>query len=380
MIKIITSGESHGKGVSAVVEGLPAGISVDIGYINRELQRRQKGYGRGKRMLIEKDKVEIMSGVRYGKTMGSPVNLWITNLDYKNWKEMMQIERGAATEKITFPRPGHADLPGAVKYKLDDIRNVLERASARETAARVAAGALLKLFLKEFGFHFYSHTIAVGEIAIGEKKRTGDKLENSPLRCADPEKETKMLKLIDEAKDRGDTIGGVSEIVGAGICMGLGGYAHFDKRLDARIGQAMLSIPSVKGVEIGNAFENSKKFGSDVHDEIFHKAQKGFYRETNRAGGIEGGVSNGEDIIARCAVKPIPTLNIPLRSVDMVTKEEGRAQKERADTCVVPSVGVIGETMLAFVVCDAFIEKFGGDNLEDIKAHFNSYLERVKSV
>jgi len=380
MIKIITSGESHGKGVSAVIEGLPAGIPVDVRYINQELQRRQRGYGRGTRMSIEKDKVEIISGVRHGKTIGSPISLWIANLDYKNWKMMMTVEQGPATARITFPRPGHADLAGAIKYGLKDMRNVLERASARETAARVAAGALLKFFLKEFGFQFYSHTVAVGDIEISEKKRTHDELEKSSLRCADPEKEKEMLKLIDMAKDRGDTIGGVSEVIGTGICIGLGSYTHYEKRLDAQIGHAMLSIPSVKGVEIGNAFENSKKFGSNIHDEIFYKAEKNFYRNTNRAGGIEGGVSNGEDIVVRCAIKPISTLNIPLRSVDMVTKKEGRAQKERADTCVVPAVGVIGESMLAFVICGAFLEKFGGDTLEDIRAHFDFYSERVKNV
>ncbi len=380
MIRWLTSGESHGKGLSVIIEGLPAGIPVDVEFINDELLRRQKGYGRGKRMTIEKDRVEVLSGVRYGKTIGSPVSLFISNKDYENWKDIMKIEPGKETDKVTSPRPGHADLAGVLKYGLDDIRNVIEHASARETAARVAAGAILKLFLKEFKIEFYSHTIAIGGISINERKREIDKLENTPLRCMDPEKEKEMIKLIDEAKSRGDSIGGISEVVALGVCPGLGSYSHYDKRLDARIAHAMLSIPSVKGIEIGEAFENSKRFGSDVHDEIFYSDEKGFYHKTNRAGGIEGGVSNGGDIVVRLAIKPIPTLRKPFHSVDILTKEERLAQKERADVCVVPAVGVIGEAMLAFVISDAFIEKFGGDCLDDIKSHYDLYMKRIRDV
>jgi chorismate synthase len=380
MIRFITSGESHGKGLSVILEGFPAGVGVNIDFINYELARRQKGYGRGKRMEIEKDQVEIVSGVRYGKTIGSPTNLMIVNKDYENWKSVMQTEAGATPEKITSPRPGHADLGGLLKYDFDDIRNVIERASARETCARVAVGAMFKLFLKNFGIVFYSHTISIGKISINEKRRKIDELEDTPLRSMDPKKEKEMVTAIDEARSKGDTIGGVSEVVATGVCPGLGAYSHFDKRLDARIGHALISIPSVKGVEIGEAFENSTKFGSEVHDEIFYDDKKGYYHKTNRAGGIEGGVSNGEDIVVRIAIKPIPTLAKPLHAVDIKTKNERFAQKERADVCVVPAVGVIAEAMLAFIISNALIEKFGGDSLADITASYNLYKERIKNV
>ena len=380
MIRLLTSGESHGKGLSVIIEGLPAGVPVDVEFIDDELLRRQRGYGRGKRMAIEKDRVEIVSGVRYGKTIGSPVSLFIANRDYENWKEIMQVEPGPNADRVTSPRPGHADLAGVLKYGLDDTRDVIERASARETAARVASGAVLKLFLRHFGIALYSHTVAVGGIGINERKRKRDELENTPLRCMDPDKEREMMELIDEAKRRGDSLGGMSEVVACGVCPGLGSYSHYDRRLDARIAHAMLSIPSVKGFEIGDAFENSKKCGSDVHDEIFYSEEKGFYHRTNRAGGIEGGVSNGEDVVVRLAVKPIPTLRKPLRSVDILTKEERLAQKERADVCVVPAVGVIAEAMLAFVISDAFVEKFGGDCLDDIKSHYDLYVKRIRDV
>jgi chorismate synthase len=380
MVRILTSGESHGRGLAVIVEGMPAGLSIDIEFINHELSRRQHGYGRGRRMSIEKDRVEIFSGVRYGKTLGSPINLSIVNKDYENWQDIMKVEPDEPKEKVTAPRPGHADLAGVLKYKMNDIRNVIERASARETAARVAAGALFKLFLKNFGINLHSHTVAIGNVSIIDKKKEYKELEESPLRCGDPKKENEMMTLIDQAKEKGDTLGGITELVGQGVCPGLGSYTHYDKRLDARIAQAMISIPSVKGVAIGNAFENTQKFGSDVHDEIIYEQEKSFHHTTNRAGGIEGGVSNGEDIVVRCAIKPIPTLRIPLHSVDLMTKEERYAQKERADICVVPAVGVIGEAMLALVICDAFLEKFGGDCLDDIRINFTSYMERIKNV
>ncbi len=380
MIRWLTSGESHGKGISTVIEGLPAGIPVDVRFINSELFRRQKGYGRGKRMKIEHDKVEILAGIRYGKTIGSPVHLFVVNKDYENWKVIMQIEPAKESPKVTSPRPGHADFPGALKYGFTDIRNVIERASARETALRVAAGAIFKLFLKEFGINFYSYTIAIGEVKSTDMKIGNAELEDSPLRCRDQKKEKEMMKLIDKAKNRKDTIGGISEVIAKGICPGLGSYSHFDRRLDAKIAHAMLSIPSVKGIEIGSAFENSKKFGSDVHDEIFYNSKKGFFHMTNRAGGIEGGISNGEDIVIRLAIKPIPTLGKPLHSVDIITKEKRLAQKERADICVVPAVGVIAEAMLAFVIADAFLEKFGTDSMNDIKSNYNLYMKRIRNV
>ncbi len=380
MIRLLTSGESHGKGISAIIEGLPANIPIDIAFINNELIRRQKGYGRGKRMKIEHDKVQILAGLRYGKTIGSPINLFITNKDYKNWKDIMQIEPGKESIGITSPRPGHADLSGILKYNFRDIRNVIERASARETAIRVAAGAIFKLFLKDFGITFYSRTISVGKINSIEINRKYEELDDTPLRCSDPVKEKQMMKLIDEAKNKKDTVGGITEVVAKGVCPGLGSYSQYDKKLDARIALAMLSIPSVKGIEIGKAFENSKKFGSTVHDEIFYNTEKGFYRKTNRAGGIEGGISNGEDIIINLAIKPIPTLGKPLHSVDILTKEKRLAQKERADICVVPAVGVIAEAMLAYVISCAFLEKFGNDNMDDIKSNYNLYINRIKNV
>lgn len=380
MIRWLTSGESHGKGLSVIIENLPAGIPLRVEFINNELSRRQKGYGRGKRMNIEKDHVEIVSGVRHGKTIGSPINLFIVNKDFENWKEIMQVEPVETTDKVTAPRPGHADLAGVLKYGFDDVRNVIERASARETAARVAAGAVFKLLLKNFEIEFYSHTVAIGKINISERKRELIEIENTPLRCLDPDKEKEMVSLIDEARIKGDTLGGISEIVAAGVCPGLGSYAHYDKRLDAGIAQAMLSIPSVKGVEIGDAIDNSRRFGSEVHDEIFFNKNRSFYRETNRAGGIEGGISNGEDIIVRLVVKPIPTLGKPLHSVDISTKEERLAQKERADVCVLPAVGVIAESMLAFVIANALVEKFGGDCLDDIKSNYESYINRIANV
>jgi chorismate synthase len=380
MIRLLTSGESHGKGISAIIEGLPANIPIDIAFINNELIRRQKGYGRGKRMKIEHDKVQILAGLRYGKTIGSPINLFIPNKDYKNWKDIMQIEPGKESIRITSPRPGHADLSGILKYNFRDIRNVIERASARETAIRVAAGAIFKLFLKDFGITFYSRTISVGKINSIEMNRKYEELDDTPLRCSDPVKEKQMMKLIDEAKSKKDTVGGITEVVAKGVCPGLGSYSQYDKKLDARIALAMLSIPSVKGIEIGEAFDNLKKFGSTVHDEIFYNTEKGFYRKTNRAGGIEGGISNGEDIIINLAIKPIPTLGKPLHSVDILTKEKRLAKKERSDICVVPAIGVIAEAMLAYIISCAFLEKFGNDNMDDIKSNYNLYINRIRNV
>lgn len=377
---MLTSGESHGKGISAIIEGLPAGISIDIDFINNELARRQKGYGRGKRMKIEHDKVQILAGLRYGKTIGSPIHLFISNKDYENWKDIMKIEPGKESISIISPRPGHADLSGTLKYDFKDIRNVIERASARETAIRVAAGAIFKQFLKYFGITFYSRTISIGKINSKETNIKYEELEDTPLRCSDPKIEKQMMELIDDAKRRKDTLGGISEVIAKGICTGLGTYSHFDRRLDAMIAMVMLSIPSVKGVEIGEAFENSKKFGSAVHDEIFYDNEKGFYHKTNRAGGIEGGITNGEDIIVHLAIKPIPTLSKPLHSVDILTKEEVLALKERADICVVPSVGVIAEAMLAYILSCAFLEKFGSDSTKDIKSYYNLYIKRIRDV
>jgi chorismate synthase len=380
MIRLLTSGESHGKALSVIIEGIPAGLKIKAKYINNELSRRQKGYGRGDRMKIESDKAEILSGVRFGETVGSPVLIQIKNKDFENWKDIMKIAEGSTDKTIFSPRPGHADLPGVFKYGRTDIRDILERASARETATRVAAGAIFKLFLAEFGIHIYSHTISVGKISIKKPMKSLDKIEDSPLRCTNSEMEKQMIKIIDEAKRKGNSLGGVSEIIAQGVCTGIGSHAHFDRRLDACIASAMMSIPAVKGVEIGEGIKNAAKFGSKVQDEIFYSKKKGFYRSTNRAGGIEGGMSNGEDIVTRIYLKPIPTLSSPLKSVDINTKEKAPAQKERADVCIVPAAGVIGESMLAYTLSNAFLEKFGGDCLKDIKSNYNSYLERIANV
>jgi len=380
MIRILTSGESHGKALSVIIEGMPAGLKITEEFINNELARRQKGYGRGGRMRIETDKAEILSGIRFGETIGSPISIQIRNKDFENWKDIMKITEGSTDKKFLSPRPGHADLSGVFKYDREDIRDILERASARETAARVAAGSVFKLFLAEFGINIYSHTISIGKIRITKTARSRDEIENSPLRCGDPGAEKKMIKIIDEIKKKGNTVGGVSEIIAQGVCAGIGSHAQFDRRLDVSIASAMMSIPAVKGVEIGEGIENAAKFGSKVQDEIFYSEKKGFYRSTNRAGGIEGGMSNGEEIITRIYLKPIPTLSSPLKSVNIKTKAATPAQKERADVCVVPAAGVIGENMLAYALINVFLEKFGCDCLEDIKSNYRSYIERIRNV
>ncbi len=380
MIRLITSGESHGKALSVIIEGIPAGLQINEKSINNELCRRQKGYGRGRRMKIESDKAEILSGVRFGETIGSPISIQIKNKDFENWKDIMKTAKGSTDKKVTSPRPGHADLPGILKYGRTDIRDILERASARETAARVAAGAIFKLFLAEFDINIYSHTISIGKIRIKKPIKSFDEIEDSLLRCTDPASEKEMIKLIDEAKKKGDSVGGVSEIIVQGVCPGIGSHVHYDRRLNASIASVIMSIPTVKGVEIGEGIKNASKFGSKVQDEIFYSKKKGFYRSTNRAGGIEGGMSNGEDIVTRIYSKPIPTLSSPLKSVDINTKEKTLAQKERADICVVPAAGVIAESMIAYVLSDALLNKFGGDCIKDIKASYDSYIKRITNA
>jgi chorismate synthase len=377
MIRLITSGESHGKALSVIIEGIPAGLSVNIKSIDNELSRRQKGYGRGGRMKIESDKAEILSGVRFGETIGSPISIQIKNKDFKNWKDIMKTAKGSTDKNVTSPRPGHADLAGILKYSRNDIRDILERASARETASRVAAGAVFKLFLAEFGIEIYSHTISIGKISIKNPIKSLSEIEDSPLRCTDPKAEKEMIELIDESKKKGDSLGGVSEIIVKGVCPGIGSYTHYDRRLNANIAKAMMSIPSVKGLEIGEGIKNARKFGSKVQDEIFYSKEKRFYRSTNRAGGIEGGMSNGEDIVTRIYLKPISTLSSPLKSVDIKSKEQTLAQKERSDNCVVPAAGVIAENMLAYVLSNAFLDKFGTDAIKDIKANYKSYMKRI---
>lgn len=380
MIRILTSGESHGQALCATIGGFPAGVRIDRHAIDRELARRQHGYGRGARMAIEEDSVRIISGIRYGKTLGSPITMMIENKDHTNWQKTMSVDACPEQAPVTAPRPGHADLAGVLKYGFQDIRNVLERASARETAARVAAGSLFKIFLQLFNIKITSQTISIGDTRIKEMVRCFDEYDTSPLRCADPDAEQVMMKAINQAGKQGNSLGGISEITACGMLPGIGSYTHFDCRLDACIAHAMMSIPAVKGVEIGPAFENARKTGSGVHDEILYVKERGFYHATNRAGGIEGGMTTGEDIIVRCAVKPIPTLKQPLRTVDIVSKEPRSAQKERADTCVVPAVGVIAESMLALALCRAFLEKFRGDCLADIQNSFAAYKKRIAHV
>ncbi|MCK4354582.1 MAG: chorismate synthase [Dehalococcoidia bacterium] len=389
--RFTTAGESHGKGLVAIVEGVVAGLPLEAEYVNKELKRRQAGYGRGTRMEIENDEAEIISGVRYGLTIGSPIALFIPNRDWQNWQEIMSVapvEKEA--EPITHPRPGHADLAGVTKYNLKDIRPIMERASARETAARVAAGAIAKRFLQQFGIVIHSHTLAVGEHRL-EGVRTIDwgQVEVSLLRCADAELEREMMAAIDKARADGDTLGGVFELIAIGVPVGLGSHVGWERRLDGRIAQAIMSINAVKGVEIGSGFALARLSGSQAHDIIepnpsLATAENEATRQSlpwrhasNRAGGIEGGMSNGEEIVIRAAVKPIATLANPLPSIDLRSGEMAVAHCERSDVCVVPAAGVIGEAMLAIVLTDACLDKFGGDNLKETLTNYHNYLNRI---
>lgn len=387
MIRFLTSGESHGKGLIGVLEGMPAGIPLSSVDIDKELKRRQAGYGRGGRMKIESDHAEIISGVRWGKTIGSPISIFIENRDWKNWQEGMSSEdkHEGSIPPVTRPRPGHADLAGALKYGQRDIRNILERSSARETAMRVAVGAIAKKFLSEFSITIGSYVIQIGNIRIQDSRfKTQDfrevliKAERSPVRCPDEEISKKMMELIDTALKKGDTLGGVFEVVVQGIPPGIGSHIQWDKRLDGRLAQALMGIQAIKGVEIGTGFEMAERFGSEVMDEIFYEGSM-FYRKTNHAGGIEGGITNGMPIVIRAAMKPIPTLKKPLRSVDITTKEPHEAAYERSDVCAVPAASVIGEAMTALVIADAFLEKFGGDSIEETKRNFNGYMGYLKN-
>jgi chorismate synthase len=384
-IRFLTAGESHGRGLVCIIEGLPANLELSSEYINRELERRQRGYGRGGRMKIEKDKVQILSGVRFGKTLGGPIALFIENRDWENWKEKMAVEgeRPETAVPFTRPRPGHADLVGGIKYNQRDLRNVLERASARETACRVALGAVCKRFLEELGVFVGSYVVSIGTVQppIEEQDliKRHQLAEQSELRFPDPSKDKEFMELIDRAKEMGESLGGVFEVFAVGVPPGLGSHVHWDRKLDGRIAQAMMSIQAIKGVEIGLGFEASKRFGSEVHDEIGYREGEGYFRYSNNLGGLEGGITNGMPIIVRCAMKPIPTLTKPLRSVDVLTKEKVKAGKERTDVVAVPAASVVGESALALVLADAFLEKLGGDFMEEIKERYRIYLEHVKS-
>ncbi len=389
--RFLTGGESHGKGLVAIVEGMVAALPLEEGYINKQLKRRQQGYGRGPRMKIEDDKAEIIAGVRYGLTTGSPIALFITNRDWQNWQEQLSIspvEKEA--EPVTLPRPGHADLAGVTKYGLKDIRPIIERASARETAARVAVGAIARRFLEEMGVAIHSHTLAIGPHRWERPKANSidwGKVEASPVRCAHAELEKSMMAAVDEAKANGDTLGGVFEVIATGVPIGLGSHVSWDRRLDGRIAQATMSINAVKGVEIGAGFALTELKGSQAHDVIEPsppsviaseaKQSLPWRHATNRAGGIEGGISNGENIIVKAVIKPIATLASPLPSIDLRSGEVAKAHYERSDICVVPAAGVIAEAMLAIVLADACLEKFGGDNLKEILANYRNYLSNI---
>lgn len=390
MLRFVTAGESHGKCLSGILEGLPSGLSVDVDFVNRQLRRRQSGFGRGGRMKIEQDQIEITSGVRHGLTMGSPISFLIHNRDWQNWQATMSTTaapEGAELRPVTRPRPGHADLGGALKYASHDARNVLERASARETAARVAVGALCRLLLLRFDVRIESHVLAVGTAGVpGAWEEIGFEAiagipEESPLHCTDAGAEAAMIRLIEAAAKDGDTLGGVAEIIAETVPPGLGSHEQWDRKLDGRLAQALMSIPAVKAVEIGSAFEAARTTGSKVHDEIFYDAEaRAFHHKTNRAGGLAGGITNGAPLRARIFVKPIPTLRVPLQSVDLVTKETSLAAFERSDTCVVPAAGIVGEAMVGFILAQAFLEKFGGDSIQELRANFENYMRAVKEL
>lgn len=381
-LRHLTSGESHGRALLCIIEGIPSNLSISDTDINGDLLRRQRGYGRGGRMKIEHDTAQILSGVRLGRTTGSPITILIENKDWKDWTE---------PEAITRPRPGHADLAGAIKYNTRDIRDILERSSARETAVRVAIGAVAKRFLLEFNIKVISYVTEIGKIKVdssqftvhsSEKKllEIFEKAEASPVRCPDKKVEKRMIDKINEAMKKGDSIGGVFEVVALGVPVGLGSFTQWDRRLNARLSYAIMGIQAIKGVEVGLGFEMAGRFGSEVMDEIFYDREtkeNGFYRKTNYAGGIEGGISNGMPIILRAAMKPIPTLKKPLTSVDIISKRPFKAHYERSDVCAVPSASVIGEAVTALVIADAFLEKFGGDSMEEVKRNYEGYLKQI---
>ncbi|HFB38853.1 MAG TPA: chorismate synthase [Oceanithermus sp.] len=380
-MRFLTAGESHGPALFAIVEGLPAGLPLTEEDLAPWLARRQGGYGRGRRMQIEKDRAEIRSGVRAGRTTGAPVTLVIPNRDHENWREVMDPAPGGEPRKraLTAARPGHADLPGGLKYGHKDLRDVLERASARETAARVAVGAVAARLLAELGVESASFVVELGGVraerpfAWEERER----VYQSPLFTPDPEAEARMIAAIDAAKARGDTLGGVVEVRVRGLVPGLGSHVHYDRKLDGRLAQAVMSVPAIKGVEIGLGFEAARRPGSEVHDPILWERGRGFYRETNRAGGLEGGITNGEELVLRAAMKPIATLMRPLPTVDVVTKEPADAARERSDVTAVPAASVVVEAMVLVTLAQAYLEKFGGDTLEELKARVARYRERV---
>jgi chorismate synthase len=381
---LITAGESHGPGLTCIVEGLPAGLELRPGDINDELARRQLGHGRGGRMKIERDSAVVTGGVRHGRTLGGPIALQVENRDYANWQERMSpwpIE-GGGEEEVHLPRPGHADLVGTQKYKQSDVRNILERASARETAARVAGGALCKVFLRVLGVTLHSHVVQIASVRAPDRARAlavedfAD-VDKSPVRCLDADASAAMVREIDDLRKANESLGGVFEVLAFGLVPGIGSHISWEERLDGRLAMALCSIQAIKGVSIGDGFAIAGLPGSRAHDEIFYSSERGYYRETNRAGGLEGGMTTGAPLIVRAAMKPLPTLTKPLRSVDIDTHEPAQALRERTDSCTVPAAAVVGEAMVAFVLADAYRHKLGGDHVDDVREALHAYEERI---
>jgi chorismate synthase len=397
MLRYFTAGESHGPCLTILIDGVPAGFPIDVAKINHDLWRRQQGYGRGGRMLIEKDEAQIRSGIRWGETLGSPVALGIENRDWKNWTKKMSPSPDDRDDKIavTKPRPGHADLNGVLKYDRRDIRDILERASARDTVSRTAAGAFAKQLLAPFGIRVMGYILSIGGVTANldglSYEETYARAEESPVRTADNAAEAKMIALIEECKKEGNTLGGIFEVVALGLPPGLGTHTQWDKKLDGRLAQALMSIQAIKGVEVGLGFEMARRRGSQVHDEIFFDPEKmvgegtprivptGFYRGSNNSGGTEGGMTNGAPLVVRVAMKPISTLMSPLQSVDLRTKQSADASVERSDVCAAPAAAVVGESVVAFELANALLDKFGGDSLREIKRNYENYLEQIKA-
>ncbi|HTQ68684.1 MAG TPA: chorismate synthase [Solirubrobacteraceae bacterium] len=382
-VRLITAGESHGPGLTCIVEGLPAGLELSEEEINRDMARRQLGHGRGGRMKIERDSAQVTGGVRHGRTLGGPVALQIANRDYANWEERMSPwPASEEVAQVHLPRPGHADLVGIQKFKHSDVRNILERASARETAARVAGGAVLKRLLRALGVEVYSHVIQIGSVrapASQEPLTAADLagVDESPVRCLDAEASRAMVREIDELRRANESLGGVFEVQAFGLVPGVGSHISWEERLDGRLGMAICSIQAIKGFSVGDAFTLAGLPGSQAHDEIFYSAERGYFRETNRAGGLEGGMTDGQPLIVRAAMKPLPTLTKPLRSVDTETHEPAQALRERTDSCTVPAAGVVGEAMVALVLAQAYRQKFGGDHIDDTLEALAAYRQRI---
>jgi len=381
-LRVVTAGESHGPGLTTIVEGLPAGLELEREAVNRDMARRQLGHGRGGRMKIERDTAEITAGVRHGRTLGGPVALQVANRDYANWEERMSpwpVE--ADVPEVHLPRPGHADLAGTWKFGFSDVRDVLERASARETAARVAGGALAKAFLRAVGTEVVSHVTQIASVRAPERDDLAfddfAAVDESPVRCLDAEAGSAMVQEINVLRKRNESLGGVFELRAFGLAPGLGSHVSWEERLDGRIGMALLSIQALKGVGLGDGFDLAGRPGSEAHDEIFYDDERGYHRHTNHSGGLEGGMTTGEPLVVRCAMKPLPTLTKPLRSVDIATRQPAQALRERTDSCVVPAAGVVGEAMLAIVLASAYREKFGGDHIDDVRAALAAYEKRI---